>query len=257
MQLTGRHRTLAVAGALALATAAPRASALVFERTPERIIIATDSLRQKLNGDRDHFLVCKIRQSGSWAISVIGVNSVSDNEPHDFIAETAAAIEHASTLADAERAIRDTVLPALKSAIAAHKDDLIRAGYHERQSMTAFLIARWVDGAPVAGLYSLDLVDWAPSFAQAWFECPGERLCPDGLAIHGFSVEGPLMQLVKPPYEPWVEQRDAAAARRLIELQIDATPDDVRGPIDVLQIDVNGARWVDPDPASQCATQVK
>jgi hypothetical protein len=245
----------AIGLALMVATGTVHASALVFFRAPDRIIIATDSLRQRLNGDRDHFLVCKIRQSGPWAISVVGVNSVSGDDPHDFVAETAAAIEHAATLADAERALRDTVLPALKSAIAAHKDDLIRAGYHQRQSMTAFLVARSVDGLPVAGLYSLDLVDWTPRFAEAWFTCPGKRLCPDGLGAQAFSVDGPLVQAMRAPLAPWIALRDAAAARRSIQLQIDATPDDVRGPIDVLLIDANGARWIDPDPDSRCATQ--
>jgi hypothetical protein len=36
-------------------------------------------------------------------------------------------------------------------------------------------------------------------------------------------------------------------------MQIDWTPQLARHPIDVLQIDKDGARWVDRDPGSSCA----
>ena len=51
----------------------------------------------------------------------------------------------------------------------------------------------------------------------------------------------------------WLERGDSAAARKLIDLQLAATPDTVAAPVDVLEVTAAGARWVGREHNSECA----
>jgi hypothetical protein len=83
--------------------------------------------------------------------------------------------------------------------------------------------------------------------------CPGALCDSPGRVLHGASVGGIIPDLlVKQPRPAWVERADAAAARRLIQMQIQRTPDMVKPPIDVLEITASGARWVDRSAMSTC-----
>jgi hypothetical protein len=110
-------------------------------------------------------------------------------------------------------------------------------------------------GVPTLGRFGVDVVALRPFRLDAYVGvCPG-RMCPDGHLFDGVSVAGePALKLLRTtPRPPWLAVGDAAAARHLIELQADATPERVGRPIDVLELSRAGVRWIKRDARSACA----
>jgi hypothetical protein len=118
----------------------------------------------------------------------------------------------------------------------------------------AIYVAGMSEGVLTVGSFGADVEAISPlTLVTYGSTCPGP-VCPDGRLFLGNSITSkPAIALLRAPRPEWVERGDAATARRLIELQADATPQQVGRPVDALEITMGGARWVDRSPASTCA----
>jgi hypothetical protein len=225
------------------------ATTIVALRTPERVILASDSLVIVTSsaGAETTAQLCKLRRAGPWAFVVGGFIGLADRDVFSLVAR---AITPTRTIADAVRAIRDQVQAELH--------DPLKRAFHD-PAFTGFtmltVIVGGMDGeTPAVGMYTAELQSRAPfTLTISGATCPG-AWCPDGVVVTTFSIaEGPATQFIRArPRPAWLDRGDAAAARRLIALQVADTPMKVGGPIDVVQIDRQGARWIGRETTSLC-----
>ena len=255
--MTARLRLL-VAVALATGSAAiVQATAVVVFRTPERIVVASDSLvQQQTDEERRVTLACKVRSvaAGRWWFVLAGY--MGGTAPAlDLWSVVADALMPVRTLADAKEALVSRAYPAMHSALKAARGSTAFARmYTERQTLTSIVVAG-ADPTPSVGLFVVVLRSIEPfELTAAWLTCPGTACEQQERLYYGTSIAaGPLTELLRWPRPAWVQRADAAAARQLVAEQINAAPAEVASPIDVLQISPQGATWIMRDPASLCA----
>lgn len=255
---------LAAVAALLVALAVGRiaASAVVVFRSPARLVFAADSRRQDQTGRVDS--VCKIRPAGRWWFTVGGFTTSADPAV-DVMTLTARALAPAVTLTSARDALVAQVYPKVHAALSRARS---RPGFaklfEEGAPVMEIVVGGTEPDAPtvvVAAIFDVTLKTVEPLALPArWLTCPG-LWCPDGRLFHGASVAtattaGPVVERITPPRVSWVERGDAAAALRIIREQIAATPRDVRGPVDVLEVTAGGARWVERERGSLCGVVV-
>jgi hypothetical protein len=228
------------------------ATAVVVFRTPARIILAADERRMTDDGGKALHPSggdCKIRLSGKWAFVIGGYSGTDKPGGHvDVFATLAKAVEHEATIRGAVTAVGQAFATTLHDALveAVTTSSLMYAAGTE---MIAVLIAG--DGA--VGFYGVSITSRDPvTLKTGGALCPGDA-CTNGRLYFAAAADGTSTKLIlRTPRPAWLEQADASAARRVIELQMQATPHEVGEPFDVLQIDASGARWVDRDPRSAC-----
>jgi hypothetical protein len=140
------------------------------------------------------------------------------------------------------------VLPRLEAELATARGGV---PFTLQQPVQVFASA---DDAMQLGLFSVLVARVSPlGLAAFWNDCAAGSLCDAaGRAVFGLGVDGPIIELTRPPLLQWVRIGGAAASRRIIEKQIAATPGRVGAPVDVLEITAAGATWVRRDPASLC-----
>jgi hypothetical protein len=246
------RRTVALALVLLLGAARLTATAVVVFRTDRGIILASDSRWTDAVPDGTFRFRhgCKILRSGRWWM-VNGGFARSDHV--DVSATVARAIAAATTMDAAMRAVQQVYRATMQPSI-------LRAPYYQQKPpgtpVVAIVVAGLDHGVLSVGRFGADVVRQQPFALEDYgATCPG-RLCPDGRLLYGVSQQGPVVDLLlKRPRPDWLERADAPAARRLIAMQIAATPERVGGPIDVLELTAAGARWAERDPQSACAAK--
>lgn len=248
------RKTLATLLLLCVLTAATaHATTVVAFKHADRIILAADSLVStndpRLSQPREYN--CKIRRSGHWFFMAAGQYQFDDHEPDTFDL-VAAAIAGTSTLPEALEAIvsgpgrrwptrfqrllarHPTTRPMLHVAIAG----VDRSG---RLDMGVFLLNPKQLAPLVMNIEARVVPMPKPGFVVNYLA----TVVVDALS---------LRLLNRAPQPAWLARGDAAAARRLIQLQAADTPDTVGGPIDVLEITGDGrAAWIGRDAASHCS----
>jgi hypothetical protein len=235
---------------LVLVAVPANATVIVAFKTPERVVLGSDS---KLF-EREQ-LACKIRQTGSWWTLTGGV-MVTEHPRLDVQALTAVALETARTLDEAKAALTEQVYVPLERVLTnPSAGPAMRRLFAAGDSIVSITVAGADANLLRLGILTVLVETIAPvTLAAVWLACPGEWCEPDGESVYyAASVEGPAVEGVRErPLAPWLKSGDAAAARRLIELQIAATPDRAAHPVDVLELTASGARW-HSDENSLCA----
>lgn len=243
------HRILLVASLVAAFIAASMvrigATAVVAIGTPDRIILAADSLRVDQRGERS--TSCKILPAGRWWVAIAGF-MISVEPPVDLSVLVPKTIEPARTLDAVLARLLETVSPQISAALTrAHGRPGFGLVFAPGAVSQLVIVGRDADGTLRAGTL---VTEMSEPFAlrPQWLECPGSW-CPDGQLRFGVTVDptGPMMTALAA-----VERADASTARRLIDLQIRASPSEVSGPVDVVQVDAGGTRWVGREPGSRC-----
>lgn len=216
------------------------ATALVVFLTPDYIILAGDN-RLRVDGVPATHSHCKFARAGRWWLLTGGVNSVAS-----LIAD---AVRPATTMADVQTALRREY-PNIETILRQAERH-----YHNHAVNTPLLTTYVIGASPLeVGMFTVRVAQQRPfTLSGAVLACPGPLCDDDGRLLTGSSVTGPLVTLLATQPRPaWLDRADAAAARRLIELQIAATPEFVAPPIDVLEIRPTGVRWIDRAPTSPC-----
>lgn len=240
--------TVSLAMLVLLSDAVLEATTIVVFRQPDRIVFAADSMVRvtRREGEPTSSSACKIRRSGKFWFVLGGQIDFADNGPDSF-SMIAQAIAPTLTVKDALEAIVGNgglqrleerfralvgrvpqIVPMLAVAIGGLDGDELKVGL--------VLVSQ-----KSRDQFQLDAQWGIPNVERLFFEASVVR---DSLAS----------RLIKsPPRLAWVERGDAAAARRIISLQIAATPTRVGTPIDVLELRPDGrALWVGRDKASAC-----
>jgi hypothetical protein len=246
-------RTVALAFAMLLGAEQVSATAVVVLRPDAtRVILASDSRLTTVGPDgRLRFRSgCKIFRAGPWWFTNGGFTRSADVDVNALVAR---AVASATSMDAAMRALQQVYRATLQPSI-------LRAPYYQQKPpgtpVVAIVVAGLDHGVLSVGRFGADVVRQQPFALEDYgATCPG-RLCPDGRLLYGVSQQGPVVDLLlKRPRPDWLERADAPAARRLIAMQIAATPERVGGPIDVLELTAAGARWAERDPQSACAAK--
>jgi hypothetical protein len=245
---------VAITFALIVALAPPlSATAIVAFRTPTRIVLASDSKSTVASDDAVRFPDgdCKIRRAGRWWLLAGGYAA---GEHLDVRATLVNAVTPTTTLTDALAAVQTTYRHRVRDGLL-NAAPLVKRLWPEAGRPALSVVVAGVDaGVLSVGYFGVSIERHAPlELSEGWGLCPG-RLCKTGVLFFGSSVEDePAVRLLKTTPRPaWLERADAAAARRVIELQIAATPQRVGRPVDVLEITNGDARWVNRERGSAC-----
>ena len=102
-------------------------------------------------------------------------------------------------------------------------------------------VAQAVDGQPVLGIIELRRVSGEQSFTARTTICPGNCGRNSGIFYLGYWVR------IKPYVADSGQPRTIASAAsidRLIRMEMDAHPAEIGGPINILELNASGARWL-------------
>lgn len=249
-----RLTTTTVIVALLLSPAL-KATAIVAFRTPERVVLAGDSfvLHTDAAGRTSSRRACKVLPAGRWWLLLGGMEQIAGTRRGDVdvTARLRTALSGAVTMREAVASLRrawEGLRDDAAEMVAAPPGRPVVEGGPLFQAVVGGVEA----GVPAIGFFGVTLTTRSPAaFAESSVTCPGN--CLSGRVFAGWSrADGPVVDLIREPRPLWLEVAGAAAARRLIEMQIKATPRFVGGPVDVLEITAGGARWVGRDKASAC-----
>lgn len=226
---------------------------LAFRPDATRIILAADSaLASTLPNGSVRLLggECKIARAGQWWFASGAIESAKGLSVTSTVAQ---AVSQTASMLDALNAIQreyqSQMLP-----IILRLDSYFEAEFAVDRPMIEVLIAGMDGGELKLGFFGALLKSQHPrELVAGGLVCPGALCDSPGRVLHGASVGGVIPDLlVRQPRPAWLERGDAAAARRLIGLQIARTPHLVKGPIDVLELTTAGARWINRDARSAC-----
>lgn len=250
---------------VAVLPAAGAATGVVAMRTADgsRVVLGADSAMSITSepGGRDVYGAygrCKIRRAGAWWVLLAGFSGTRGLD--DFEAPMLRAVTAARTLLEALQAVQKTYRGPVRTQLLIPTSPYRTKLFEPGAAVMATIIAGVDQGVLSVGYYGLQLAPSSDfSLIDGWATCPG-TLCDElGSApwIWGASVGGSLLSDpdgLSPEKRPaWLARADVHAARRLVVDQVTATPDKVKTPINVLELDASGQSvWVGHDPRSAC-----
>lgn len=228
-----------------------RATTLVIVGTPRHIVIASDSMATKItHSGHTVNTTCKTVSTGQFVYASAGFT-----EDIRFNADEIAGRsrqrkgnigEHARWYAN------DVQQPFLEMMKRFHKSlpDLYKQTISSKSSPLVTIFAGIENGRPAFALVEFTVINNAsgsPVEAKAKIGvCPG-LFCVDPKTdfwrVLGES-DAAIKAVTRSP-RFWTGN-DAADARKLVQIEIDAMPDHVGPPIDVVEIDSAGLHWIEP-----------
>jgi hypothetical protein len=215
------------------------ATTIVMIRTPTHIVVAADSLWSFQIGDQDlpPQIGCKVRRVGN--IYFTGSSTNVDGRQMEHLA-LQAMMASRSAAAAADRFVLASGKLAARTA-ALEKDSVIDRC--------------WRRACAEAVFFSIE--EGVPTIVEIRFEQLGESRESLTLKPHKFSCPGhcpdrprTVLLFGRKQYIDKVAQKKAKSlqsdentARKLVEIEKDAEPRYVGGPIDVLTLDAEGSHW--------------
>jgi len=220
------------------------ATTVVVIRTPQRVIIAADSLAA---ANDKHFQTCKIGTNKQFPISFAIAGSVQDNGGFSAIDLAETAI---STSPDVQSAAHkfelSTTLPFENFVRRRRRDDpaAFKKLLTEPEPLqVAFAAVEKNVPIYVIAYFTVTVRGQAISVAAHENRCPGNG-CPSGRGADILGENGAARIQVKNPAF-WSGLDPLSAARKLAEIEIAEYPEIVGPPISILTIDATGTHWND------------
>jgi hypothetical protein len=220
-------------------------SCIVSAWKPGRVVMAADRMGTMADAQGAISTTtgnsCKIRRAGRWQFSVAGFDHVADGVRVRDVLEKAIAPATGFFLAlrDARRAYYETIHPIAKAASTLAG---FRRMFPQGCRILNIHLAGVENGVPALGGLAFELVSLNPfTVRDYWTSAPGALVGPDERAFLACAPSAePLTALLEQrPRPDWLMQADEDAARRLVELQADASPEAVGGAIDVITVTVD------------------
>lgn len=224
-------------------------STIVLVQTPREIVIAADSKTVSLDSSLDTYM-CKIIQTGRYFFANSGFHGRSFDSDEVYDAAVSAASQ-ASDIADCCFRFNRIIGPVLREVVASARYTDI-AFYHRQIEGTGTLLS-----AAFCGLENKKL---SVSESQTMVESDDNKK-------EGFRLtfrRRTLVNTERPRFLVFgskgaIEEHLAinpgvwnlglvAAAKKLIEIEIEREPNIVGPPIAILRIDKTGARWIQKTP---------
>lgn len=231
-------------------------SCVVVFRQPDRIVMAGDSIckRVQRHGTEETSHVepgRKLRRYGRWTLAACGGSQVPYGAGQlDVLDEFGGAIETAQTIETViprmARCFGERIVQGYRQA-SRHPlfDQLFPLGPEGQELLSVYVGGTHDDGTLVVGNFQTFLVD-KPSFS---------------VALRGGSIPGPAFDGSRPFYEAqgqrfaidylrrdplpdWLAAGDVDAAVRLLYMQLEATPENIAPPMQVVEITSDGVMEV-------------
>jgi|KBSMisStaDraftv2_1062788.scaffolds.fasta_scaffold00848_24 hypothetical protein len=212
---------------------------IVMIRTPGRIVVAADSLWSYQKGEQELTprIGCKVRRVGD--IYFTGSSTNVDGLQMEHLA-LQAMLTSRSAAAAAERFVLAIGELAARTA-ALEKDSVIQRCWRRACAEAVFFGIE--EGVPTIIEIRLEQVGESRESLKLKphkFSCPGH--CP--ARPRTVLLFGRKQYIDKVAQKtPELLQSDESTARKLVEIEKDAEPQYVGGPIDVLTLDAGGSHW--------------
>jgi hypothetical protein len=226
---------------LLAAVSVAQATTLVAVWTPERLLLAADSLVYT-GAASPAARACKIDQEGSTFFALSGL--VEDHGVNFHLAPlTRNAMKLSGPMDQKLAAFRQLVRPGLTRALAAVKKDspsdyqFLLAGHPVVQA----IFAEVQQGSPLLAVASFRL-DPAGDL-QEYAEVLADKNDNRGPRIIYAGQQGRIREYLR-EHRDWHAGDQPALVRGLIQLEIDSNSGRVGGPVDLLAISANRAEWL-------------
>ncbi|MFH0845770.1 MAG: hypothetical protein V1930_09845 [Pseudomonadota bacterium] len=219
---------------------------LVAIRTPQEIWIGADSKVNLLLPKAVSRSGCKIRQVGNFFIGYAGLAEYTKTN-YDLVTLVNEACMKGGTLEDKVRAFDGVIVNPLSHALKYIKRTHSRY-YRQKihgKAAVQIVFAAVEEGVPIIHVRYLNVSDRggdSPSIALYKRSCPGED-CPNGEFVAYLGHNEAIVRFVEKEKNFWTIGY-AEGIRELIDLEIQAEPDYVGAPIDILRLDGKGHRWI-------------
>ena len=236
---------------LCICVPAVLATTVVGIRVPGGFIIAADSkVTYRGPESRGPAILCKIYQSGPLYFAIAGMAFDRNRGffPEKIVADNFSATDSlVRNMERIERAISDSLKVEMKRL---KTEDPSAFAYNQRPGVDVLSI---IAGEMVVGLpqmsgrgfmYADETTSVSITHAP---DCPGED-CPNGIRFFfaGHS-DAAINTLNEFSHDGGTVRTPVADARKMVEAEIQASPEDVGPPITILQVDKNGPTWISND----------
>ncbi len=231
----------------ALFLPAARATTIVAIRTPEKVVIAADSLgTARGNRIESNQLTCKVFSVNDRGFAVSGLTKA---QPGDFDAakEVADILAQRSSLGEAVNDIAERITSMLESHLRQMKRTnpslYAKSLEGEGGNITSILLAAHEGGSPVIAALAFRGTEGsggAIRISADRLACPGD--CPDGTMFIILGERRPIDRYISEKGKDRLLPPESGAPF-LVQLVIDAGSMRVGPPVDVLLIDRHGVSW--------------
>jgi hypothetical protein len=219
------------------------ATSIVVIRTPDHIIVASDSLFRTGSGQE---MGCKIKHEGVVYFATAGI---VENDHTGFNVNNIAQLAIQQGFYDVKSSARlfssMVITPfagALEELRRKHPDFYARHVEHRPQPLQVVFMRRSAAPAFVVIYLTVESPIGVPVKVRSHsVECPGDG-CPNG---YGARLLGDTdaAQRASEVNAFW-GAGEVEGVRKLVEAEIAAAPDSVGPPIDILRLDINGPHWI-------------
>jgi hypothetical protein len=225
------------------------ATAIVGIRVADSFVIAADSkVTYKGPDSRGPATLCKIYQSGPLYFALAGMAFDRNRGffPEKIVADNFSATDSLiSSMERIERMLSDSLKVEMKRL---KTEDPGTFAYNQRPGVDilSIIAGEMVDGRAQMSGRGFKYVDEISPVAITRLDCPGD--CPTDVkfffAGHSDAAINTFNQF---PHDGGTVRTPVTDARKMIESEIQASPEDVGPPITILQVDKNGASWPSND----------
>ncbi|MBW1771982.1 MAG: hypothetical protein JRJ51_04045 [Deltaproteobacteria bacterium] len=234
--------TLALWPLVSSNTASP--TTIVVVRTPTEIYIGADSKITDIRNESITSTACKIRQVDDLFFAFSGLPKIPGVES-DLMEIIEEASRGGGTIAEKIEEFDDIIVDEWSKGLQALKEE--RPQFYKEELKGKIVLQVAFAGIqnrkPVFFMMHLKAVerDGFPAIAISKKSCPGD--CQQGKVIAYLGHTGALNRYMSDRSNVW-KAGYVQGIRELITLQIEAQPEHVGPPIDILHINRRGAEWV-------------
>ena len=237
---------------LCLCVPAALATTVVGIRVPDGFVIAADSkVMYREPESRGPATLCKIYQSGPLYFALAGMAFDRNRGffPEKIVADNFSATDSlVSNMGRIERAISDSLKIEMKRL---KTEDRSAFAYNHRPGvdMLSIIAGEMVVGVPHMSGRGFMYADQTTSITITRVpDCPGED-CPNGIRFFFAGRSDVAMKTLNEFQDDrgTVRHFPVTDVRKLVEAEIQASPEDVGPPITIVQVDKNGATWISND----------
>jgi hypothetical protein len=222
------------------------ATIVVGVRALDGFIIATDSKATYGPGIiKGPAAVCKIYQSGSLYFAIAGL---ANDRNRDFFPERIVASNFSAgdslprSMEKLEPAMSDALQVEMKR-LKTEDPDAFAYSSRPKVDMLSIIAGEMVDDVPQMSGRSFGYISETATINISRMDCPGD--CANGTMFF-FAGKGELAINTAKNF-PYPRLNLTEDARYLVNLEIQASPEDVGPPITILRVNKGGATWISND----------
>jgi Proteasome subunit len=226
------------------------ATTLVGIRGRDGFVIAADSkVTYKGNGINGPATACKIYRSGSLYFAIAGMAYDRNRGffPAKIVADSfSTSRSFASNIESMERALSDSLILEMKKLNTENHDEFERIQRDGGEVFTVLAAVMVGDTPQMAGRGFMYVDEATPGIEIHRKSCPGD--CPGGEYVFFGGQQQAARQTTNELFKsPGRGLGAVEFARKLVEAEIQASPEDVGPPVTILAVDKNGAAMVPND----------